>query len=422
MEAKTTREMQAALAKPFAPEDLEWRLQNTNEEKMRGMAVPYVTNRAIQNRLDEVCGPENWYNEFKPWHSNGKKDSQLCGIAIHFEGKGFITKWDGAEDSDIEPIKGGLSDSMKRAAYQWGIGRVLYSLDTVWVDIERRGKSYVIKDSERRKLDNAYLSTLESLGLEPAKACGIQSLLTPKTASEQNTANDKVPPITHGQEPQQAKSGSAQPVPRAQEHPAQSPAAPAQTQRTQPPAQDRSDGQGGKTVSFGGATQIAPAIELYTVLGAKVQGGMSGSNTLVNLETPEKKQLYRWLSSRGLPNGTRSYSWVHVTGDSSRKRAFLTEGPLKGDVASFLAGDELFLCIGGVNALHGLTDTIRELGVREVVEAMDMDQMTNPNVRKAVLTMRKEVQKIPGIRYAKYTWNPAYKGVDDYLLSRAATM
>ena len=58
MEAKTTRKMQAALAKPFAPEDLEWRLQNTNEEKMRGMAVPYVTNRAIQNRLDEVCGPE----------------------------------------------------------------------------------------------------------------------------------------------------------------------------------------------------------------------------------------------------------------------------------------------------------------------------------------------------------------------------
>ena len=208
MEAKTTREMQAALAKPFAPEDLEWRLQNTNEEKMRGMAVPYVTNRAIQNRLDEVCGPENWYNEFKPWHSNGKKDSQLCGIAIHFEGKGFITKWDGAEDSDIEPIKGGLSDSMKRAAYQWGIGRVLYSLDTVWVDIERRGKSYVIKDSERRKLDNAYLSTLESLGLEPAKACGIQSLLTPKTASEQNTANDKAPPSTHGQEPQQAKAAA----------------------------------------------------------------------------------------------------------------------------------------------------------------------------------------------------------------------
>ena len=65
-----------------------------------------------------------------------------------------------------------------------------------------------------------------------------------------------------------------------------------------------------------------------------------------------------------------------MTGDRSRKCAFLTEGPLKGDVASFLARDELFICIGGVNALHGLTDTIRALGVREVVEAMDMDRVT----------------------------------------------
>lgn len=129
---------------------------------------------------------------------------------------------------------------------------------------------------------------------------------------------------------------------------------------------------------------------------------------------------YRWLSSRDMPNGTRSYSWVHVTGNTNSTRAFLTEGPLKGDVASYLAHDALFVCIGGVSALNGLTDTIRALGVTEVVEAMDMDQMTNPQVRNAVLKMRKEVQTIRGIRYSKYTWNPAYKGVDDYLLSRVA--
>ena len=62
---------------------------------------------------------------------------------------------------------------------------------------------------------------------------------------------------------------------------------------------------------------------------------------------------------------------------------------------SFRARGNLFLCISGVNALHGLTDTIRALGVREVVEAIGLDQMTNPNVRKAVLAMQKEVQKIP---------------------------
>ena len=82
--------------------------------------MPYVTNRAIQNRLDDVMGPDRWHNEFKPWHSTGKRESQLCGISLYFEERGWITKWDGAEDSDIEPIKGGLSDSMKRAANQWG--------------------------------------------------------------------------------------------------------------------------------------------------------------------------------------------------------------------------------------------------------------------------------------------------------------
>ena len=129
---------------------------------------------------------------------------------------------------------------------------------------------------------------------------------------------------------------------------------------------------------------------------------------------------YRWLSSRStlLANGARSYSWIHVTGNRQSKRAFLTEGPLKGDVASYLANDALFVCTGGVNAIHGLKETIQSLGVTEVVEAMDMDQMTNPHVRQAVQAMRQELQSIPGIHYSKYTWNPAYKGVDDYLLSR----
>lgn len=303
MTEKDTREMQAALAKPFAPEDLEWRLQNTIEETMRGMAVPYVTNRAIQNRLDEVCGPENWYNEFKPWHSNGKKDAQLCGIAIYFEGKGFITKWDGAEDSDIEPIKGGLSDSMKRAAYQWGIGRVLYSLDTVWVDIERRGRSYVIKASERKKLDDAYLNALKKLGLEPAAASGIQSLLTPKTAPEQKTAGGQKPTSTPVQD--QRSGGTTQQSAEPQDRSAQ------QKPQADSKKQEHTAESAGKTVPFRNAAQAMPEENIYTVLASKIQGGMSGSNTLVNLETPEKKQTYAYV--RGVrPELTPGTQLSHV--------------------------------------------------------------------------------------------------------------
>ncbi len=133
---------------------------------------------------------------------------------------------------------------------------------------------------------------------------------------------------------------------------------------------------------------------------------------------PERK--YRWLSSRGLPGGTRSYSWLHITGNTRSKRAYLTEGPLKGDAASFLMDDALFICLGGVNATNGLKETLQELGVTEVIEAMDTDQMTNPHVRQAVQEIRKIVCSIPKIKYKKYIWNPAYKGVDDYLLSRVA--
>ncbi|MEG2421461.1 MAG: hypothetical protein RSB55_07910, partial [Oscillospiraceae bacterium] len=70
---------------------------------------------------------------------------------------------------------------------------------------------------------------------------------------------------------------------------------------------------------------------------------------------------------------------------------------------------------------HGLADTLIGLGVTEAVEAMDMDQMTNPQVRSGILAMRQEIQKkLPHLKYSKYTWNPAYKGVDDYFLSRVA--
>ena len=127
---------------------------------------------------------------------------------------------------------------------------------------------------------------------------------------------------------------------------------------------------------------------------------------------------YRWLSSRSsrMENGTRSYSWIHVTGDTTQKRAYLTEGPLKGDIASYFANNALFVCLGGVNAYKGLQETLLSLGVTEVMEAMDMDQFTNPQVRQAIGTLRREVQSIPGIRYYQCTWNPRFKGVDDYLL------
>lgn len=126
------------LKEPFPYEDIEWRLQSCGKTngKFWGKCLAYVTNRAICNRLDEVCGPENWKNEFDKAPDGGV----LCGLSIKI-GDEWITKWDGAENTNIEAVKGGLSGAMKRAASTgWGIGRYLYNLEESWVEVSEKGK------------------------------------------------------------------------------------------------------------------------------------------------------------------------------------------------------------------------------------------------------------------------------------------
>lgn len=125
------------LKEPFDPFDIEWRVQQvgkTRTNSLWAIVVPYVTNRAIQERLDGVCGVEGWTNEYK--ETPGGKGI-LCGISIKFQEKDqeprWLTKWDGAEETAIEAVKGGLSSAMKRAAVQWGIGRYLYRLESTIV-------------------------------------------------------------------------------------------------------------------------------------------------------------------------------------------------------------------------------------------------------------------------------------------------
>jgi hypothetical protein len=115
----------ARLADKFPEDCIEWRIgsQALYNGKPWATCLAYLTNRAIMDRLDEICGSANWRNEFRQWHG----ESQLCGISIRIDGE-WITKWDGAPNTGIEPIKGGLSDSMKRAAVLWGIARYLYDL------------------------------------------------------------------------------------------------------------------------------------------------------------------------------------------------------------------------------------------------------------------------------------------------------
>jgi hypothetical protein len=136
----------AALAAPFPPERVSWRVGSTNQDKTRGMALAYVDARDVQDRLTEVMGP-NWQCRYVPM-PNG---TTCCEIGLLIDGT-WVWRANGAGNTDFEAEKGAYSDAFKRAAVMWGIARYLYDLDSPWVAVEQRGRTAVIKKEEYAKL------------------------------------------------------------------------------------------------------------------------------------------------------------------------------------------------------------------------------------------------------------------------------
>lgn len=120
------------LSAPFAADAIHWRAQNVTEARGgSALALAYIDARDVQDRLDEVCGPANWRDEY----AETPKGRLICTLALRVDGE-WVSKSDGAGDTDVEGEKGAISDSLKRAAVKWGIGRHLYSLGNVWAPCE----------------------------------------------------------------------------------------------------------------------------------------------------------------------------------------------------------------------------------------------------------------------------------------------
>lgn len=87
----------------------------------------YKDARCDQNILDETVGPFNWKRE----HS---RENANCTVSIWDEKKQqWIGKEDTGTESNTEAEKGLASDSFKRACFNWGIGRELYTAPFIWI-------------------------------------------------------------------------------------------------------------------------------------------------------------------------------------------------------------------------------------------------------------------------------------------------
>ncbi len=104
-----------ALAQPTPESEVKWR------EGPKGRSLAYVDARWVMDRLDSIV-PGLWQRD----HRMTESGKVACGIGIYMLGLGWVWRWDGAGETDIEGEKGSFSDSFKRAAVSWGIARDLY--------------------------------------------------------------------------------------------------------------------------------------------------------------------------------------------------------------------------------------------------------------------------------------------------------
>ena len=126
---------------------------------------------------------------------------------------------------------------------------------------------------------------------------------------------------------------------------------------------------------------------------------------------------FRWLSTggNGFTDGTGITSYIHVTGDVSSDTLYLTEGGMKADIASYLSGGRLFLGLTGVQHVRYLKEIVTSLHPKRIVECLDMDVRTNPQVQRA----QSKIQAICTPlceEYKRFFWPKEQKGIDDFML------
>lgn len=127
---------------------------------------------------------------------------------------------------------------------------------------------------------------------------------------------------------------------------------------------------------------------------------------------------YIWFSSSAKKDGTSSGSPVHLIGDPSARVVYIIEGLLKADISHCLTG-RTFAALAGANntaPLEPLFAFLAQNGTEEIIEAHDMDKYNNQAVMHGASKIYMAARKY-GMNCRRLTWNPNYKGFDDWQLA-----
>jgi hypothetical protein len=125
--------------------EIDCRIQSLNEKNgnVGAVVLLYKDARVDMRLLDEVVGALNWKREHTIIG-----DRLYCTVSIFNEHTGeWVGKSDVGTESNTEKEKGQASDSFKRACFNWGIGRELYSAPFTYINLQS-GEWYKGKDGK----------------------------------------------------------------------------------------------------------------------------------------------------------------------------------------------------------------------------------------------------------------------------------
>ena len=125
--------------------EIDCRIQSLGQKNgaVGAVVLLYKDARVDMRMLDEVVGALNWKREHAIIG-----DRLYCTVSIFNELTGeWVGKSDVGTESNTEKEKGQASDSFKRACFNWGIGRELYSAPFTYINLQK-GEWYEGKDGK----------------------------------------------------------------------------------------------------------------------------------------------------------------------------------------------------------------------------------------------------------------------------------
>ena len=155
-----TEQLLQALAQPFDTSVIKWVVKATAESKdgkRRGLVAAYADPRAYSDRLNQLLTPLGWTQDYsmhvvQDFHrkSGGKetcasaKVMVICRVTIFGLNSHSGTGEEWADNDNA--LTSADAQAFKRACSCFGLGRYLYSLQQVWVELDEYKRPLRVPD------------------------------------------------------------------------------------------------------------------------------------------------------------------------------------------------------------------------------------------------------------------------------------